>query len=782
MDCCTQKQLFLDIFSMAAVFLICCYPWAHLEGGGITKDEITEILINVSTNVNNGEQCNIRITNESARFLDEYFDDPDDLIMYLNIRFDNEGLANISTDDDVVLPLKWIWTYGKGRDYLNWPQEYFIWSFGFLNSETPDIPVTFTLVPRKCNIHYGHMSTTLRMAYALSKMVETYLHPKPKHFKGSSWCYTTVVKDRNADTLVRNFGYFVGQFGYKCCNISKQSIVCFDQVKTPDPIYTIIPFYIAFVAMLVSPLLYSYLIDWVWVSEDVRMVQQAQQSRGYTNLSDKEWIFFGKISPISFFSCIVSFIDSHCPECLCKVLLFIIKIISCILIFPACIYIKLFLYKYTDHVYAYLVDKMNHNLPVGFSAMLFSLEHQLKNFLTLTGGPCIMLTVVFFIWLLYLILEEFISKDESARKSAAELLGLDNDSQDSFCNTIIRTLSTVFKRSTWVEARSNVRKIVNNIFNIIPLIFAFRLILARVICYGDLGKVSSLLVIITTGTACCYVLFAFCAIFIASFEFLTLIITFLYMAVVKYPDVTGGYIALVIGVVYIIFSSLRSPAHKYLRFLQLVTESLKYVANVEIECEIRNNSLNLTYFEPNRIKHYALFNNNDDRTDCVLIRNTVVVWSKQNIDTFCINGIHVNLTKDGSFVNEQTRYFGPHIACLKYSDGKLAIYKQLFLKLVHELKPVNKTMTVATLKAMVSGILLVCTASLVKQLHQVSHINSISSVVTAYIIVKIPQLITIIVKDTDPEIKKHILKERIKYETFKYMNALETNEQLPNTT
>ncbi|XP_041365915.1 uncharacterized protein LOC121380936 [Gigantopelta aegis] len=773
MASCDHKPWLLGIFTLCALCLVFCYPWAHYESGRINAEEHTWnlITINMSSMYTNTEQCNILVTNNSAHVLRKYFDDPDDLIMYLSIAFDSKSSVDKSSDEDVVLPLRWIWTYGKGLDYLDWPEEYFIWSFGLLTSDTPDIPVTFTAYPPNCTVHYGRRNTTFMMAYALSQMAEQYLKVKAKHYRGSTWCYTTVVKEKHADTFIRNFGYFVGQFGYRCCNVSDENAVtCFDKAKRPNQLYTTIPFYVAFFALLISPLLYSFLIEWTWPLNAVCLVKQTKQRQDYINIDDDKWLFLENKSPISFFSCITSFLGNLCfPQSFCKI---VAKAVVLGLIFPGLIYAKLILYTFADHVSAYLDDKIKHNLPVGFSSMLFSVKSQSANFLTLTGGPFVMLTIVFLIWLVFLIVEELkISKDEDTKQRAANLVCLNDASTESVCDTIKNNTITVFQKSTWVQAWSTVSKpeAVFNIFkhalfNVIPLVFAFRFITARIICVRTGNGFLSVFLTLLTLTACCYSLFAYCAIFIASFESLTLIAMFLYMSVVKYPDVTGGYIALIIGLVYIIISSLRYPAHKYLRFLQMVIESLKYVANVEVACEIRNETLDLIYFNPNQIKQYAQFDDDDgNRTECVLVRNTLVVRSRQNIEYFRINDIYVNLTR-----NETMKDHPPPKPYLKYKDGKLAIDNELFMKLVHELKPIKKSIALAIVKTLMSVLFLILTAVLVKQMHQVVHISSISNVVTAYIVVKIPQLINIIVKDTDPEIKKDILKEKIKYETFKY--------------
>lgn len=163
----------------------------------------------------------------------------DGLLAHIKIQF--IPYINHSSTSDVIFPNEWIWTFvppGGGQFYISWPVEYYVYSFGLLDTQTlkETVKLYVNVSSPFCNITFGEMQTVRKLGHALYEMLEKFNFDQVSAFYDYSyWCYLAVENDMYGSTryhLSRYLGVPFRLFGYKCCKTNKEqkNVTCYSHI------------------------------------------------------------------------------------------------------------------------------------------------------------------------------------------------------------------------------------------------------------------------------------------------------------------------------------------------------------------------------------------------------------------------------------------------------------------------------------------------------------------------------------------------------------------------
>ena len=351
---------------------------------------------------------------------------------FANLKLNFIGNYPVNRTEDIILPMRWFWTYYSPDGYfpyLKWPVDFSVLSLSLLNARSIPVPVFIDLEVHtpNCTIVMGQRNTTLAIAKALRKMTEDYLMTiTPRSYSYSYYCY---LAERPGER--DSWDYFLGVYigfpsdfeGYNCCRTdiekTKKSnnlrINCLNyQIKKMYQC-TVIPFIISLIVFAYFPVFLTS-VSSKWVKLDSNMAD---------NTLDEDWVYLSGSSPLTFTSmlCGLCGLSKKHPNFVSRLRRFLF-----ILTAPCVIYIQLIVYRDNELVKAFI----HHGSPMAYISMLGGFEKSRKLFLPVLGGPFILLAIFYvgsfvFIFLpqsLNSIMENGISRADNPYTNELNLLAL----------------------------------------------------------------------------------------------------------------------------------------------------------------------------------------------------------------------------------------------------------------------------------------------------------------------------------------------------------------------
>ena len=310
---------------------------------------------------------------------------------HLKIRFRDNNTYN--STDDVLFPRTWLWTYvppGGGYFYISWPVDYFIYSFGLLDSQTLKRPVFLNMrtVPSDCTITFGSKQTITEIGYAMYHMLVNNSFNKINQFYDYSyWCYTSINLNFR-DSMLKNLNKYLGVplqfFGYKCCyyHKEKRKVICETEDADLWNPHQLLPFYIGIIFFAYFPVALMKCGKWAVDS------RKEICSEEYSDLTEQEvdYIFMRRRGPITvskLFFGLFGLAEKH------PVLASRIQRVLFVCFAPIIVYLFMILY-YNQGKYL-MEELVRHKIPVGFVSVIGGFKESMDLYLPMFGGPAISL-------------------------------------------------------------------------------------------------------------------------------------------------------------------------------------------------------------------------------------------------------------------------------------------------------------------------------------------------------------------------------------------------------
>ncbi|XP_071081295.1 uncharacterized protein [Haliotis cracherodii] len=702
-------------FSCAIVGLLLCFPIALIRGDLIMIRHIDPSPISPKCFPHiSDSDLNIfhtKVVKEKARLL------------YVNITMP-EAQKDTHPLHDIYLPNWWMWVSSEASEvstFLSWQEDYAIWSFGILDFYTSRVAQFPLHVPESCNITLQSSAVMDMVAETLNNMTVKALSYLKHDYNGSRWCNR--FKMYRETKMIRNFRYFVHDLGSDCYKLNHDGTTYKGSIN-PETTWTNISFAMSYLALLFSPLWFVYLIHYISNRSPVPWLRWGGLPSD--GLLDESYIYLGLKSPTTFSSIFYDALQSMCEKCRCLRVCFtsrpahLLKLFLLLAMSPIIIYIKVIIYK-TNRDHHFLLDRqIKYNIPLGFSSMLFSFEEKSDNFLTFTYGPCVFLLIYHILGLIFIVIKTmFVIDFDNRHIGKMPLSSLHLSHMDSIrSQTSNRALNVIAENSThrclylsflntvWTEDCEQGKCIgilkfpFSFVFHVFPFLFTSHLIMK-----GYMQAISKSLhrhtvllcfVCLLLGTLYFCLIFCFTTIFLASFEFLTFIITFCYIALVTYPVESAGYFLFAISSLSFIARCLRDVAQTYHNLLSLTIQAWKEM-NME---------------------------------DMVLKRNR-----GQDVDT-------------------------PPPVYPIYANGVYGIPKKLYEEIVYKYSPKPQMIAKAFCKMVFGTCALGWTISLIFKMH--SDIQPLLNTLSAVVIVSIPDLLSILIRDSTVPNRDFIYKSQLK--------------------
>ncbi|XP_063435861.1 uncharacterized protein LOC134716783 [Mytilus trossulus] len=358
------------------------------------------ISCNASNNLEKHKQCHFEVEKKSGNYLSKWLKIIDGMVAPLDISFTNNN--TYSSTPDVLLPNRWIWTFVPpfgGKFYISWPVDYFVYSFGLLDTHTLyPTRILLNVTPPDCNVTFGEPKTTEGIGGALQKMAtDQHFYKINEMYDYSYWCYLSRSSYFNNSfyySLSRYLNVPLQLLGYKCCQNRGKKLIC-DHKNVIENSYQLIPFYIGLVFLVYFPLaLLKFGQNVLESSNDIPHLS-LQSEYSIIPDQDDDYIFMRTRSPLSVFKMIVSafgLAKKH-PVIVSRVRRAIFVILA-----PFLVYIFIFLYYKKGR---YLMKEIvNHKIPHGFVSVVGGFTESLDLYLPMFGGPAISLILYLIVGLI----------------------------------------------------------------------------------------------------------------------------------------------------------------------------------------------------------------------------------------------------------------------------------------------------------------------------------------------------------------------------------------------
>ncbi|CAG2223705.1 unnamed protein product [Mytilus edulis] len=306
-----------------------------------------------------------------------------------------------------------MWTFvppGGGKFYISWPVDYFVYSFGLLDTHSLKYPVKLYVQtdPENCSILFGGNNTIQELSNALYNMSEYYLFKLNDLYEYSYWCYiTTNSKFRDSTWYMLNqyLGVPLQLFGYKCCRnfVEKRKAICDIRNENIWNIYQLLPYYIGIIVMAYFPLVVvkigKHAID---SGEDL-------ENSGTQLLSldtkDTDFLFLKQRGPISISKLLFGLFglgDRH------PLLVSRIRRTLFVLLTPIIVYVFLLIYHGLGQ--DLIKEIVKHKIPCGFMSLLGGFTESRDLFLPMFGGPVISLILYNIVGMIVILVPVDLSK------------------------------------------------------------------------------------------------------------------------------------------------------------------------------------------------------------------------------------------------------------------------------------------------------------------------------------------------------------------------------------
>ena len=333
--------------------------------------------------------CNITVTPESAEEMKSDLFNSQSLLVKTCLNFP-DGFEVRSTKE-TILPKHWIMTYTDNKNsnlFISWPVDYFLFSCGLLDSRTlRNVTLDLRISPLTCNVTIGDDITNCGIVNALLKITDH--HKKLK----TTWCYISEypgIRNQTWYTLKVYFGLPIRMFGYRCCYGDKDGIYCGDDYNATWNEFQVVPYYVGIVFFCFFPIL---LMKCSARSMDSGS-KLTDQIKEYKNLDDNqdEWLFLRNRSPISVSGILLGLFSLGMKH---PVATSRIRRVIFILCLPAAIYAEICMYYFGWRELMPALLKIN--IPFGFASIAGGINESRSVFLPMFGGPFIALMLYFVI-------------------------------------------------------------------------------------------------------------------------------------------------------------------------------------------------------------------------------------------------------------------------------------------------------------------------------------------------------------------------------------------------
>ncbi|CAC5389810.1 unnamed protein product [Mytilus coruscus] len=363
-------------------------------------------------------KCNFIIDSNSAKHLKSQFRETESLSAKIRLQFESE----VKSTNDTILPTNWIMTTrGKyGGDFFTaWPVDYFLYSFGFLDSRTlSDILLNITVNPPGCDVLIGNMNTDCGITEALLTNIQ--IPSKESHYNHSlKWCYIKEykgVRDTIWYTMRVYFGLPFAMFGFRCCQEDEKVISCEDEYNMKWNGYQVLPYYVGIVFFCFFPILL--------MKFSARAMDSGNKFKDKSNIyedldSDKDgWLYLQNRSPVTFSKIVLGIFGLGIKH---PVIASRIRRVIFVFAAPIAIYAEILMYHFgwPELVPALVKAK----IPFGFASIAGGIVDCHPLFLPMIGGPFVALLTYLMIGIIVLALprdlgnavEKGISSDGNGR-------------------------------------------------------------------------------------------------------------------------------------------------------------------------------------------------------------------------------------------------------------------------------------------------------------------------------------------------------------------------------
>ncbi|KAL3874230.1 hypothetical protein ACJMK2_037275 [Sinanodonta woodiana] len=331
----------------------------------------------------------------------------------------------VQSTRDVVGPFVWIWTFfgNKGAlEFLSWPIEFGIWSMGFLNAYSGDLPNFKLNVTGNCsNLVVGEDDTNYAISVALKDAVDKII-VLSEMYGPSFWCFKTRI------FINPDFIYYmclhmvcpVEALKYQCCsyffdpNTQKRDVSCPGKGKnnltfTYDVLWWVFPTVLAVLLFAFSPLLLMNMACRVCKLTESFNVKVTASDKSYEEIhdevgneseGDEELVFYSEQKVVTIFSTFFQPIGRRLMghgRKVSVVFRVLVPIFSLSIIVLQIILDWIFLRDF-------VIEGVQKGVPMGFRSMIAGFHDSKRNFLRFVGGPYIASGLYLFITCLFLAL------------------------------------------------------------------------------------------------------------------------------------------------------------------------------------------------------------------------------------------------------------------------------------------------------------------------------------------------------------------------------------------
>lgn len=550
----------------------------------------------------------------------------------------------VGSTKETILPNHWIMTYtdNKNRNlFISWPVDYFLFSCGLLDSRTlRNVTLDLRISSLTCNVTIGDDITNCGIVNALLNITDHHKHLK------ATWCYISEypgIRNQTWYTLKVFLGLPLRMFGYRCCYGDTDGIYCGDDYNVSWNEYEVFPYYVGIVFFCFFPIL---LMKCSARSMDSGR-KLTDQMKEYTNLDDNqdEWVFLKKRSPISVSGILLGLFSlgmKH-PVATSRIRRFIF-----ILCLPAAIYAEICMYYFGWRELMPALLKIN--IPFGFASMAGGINESRSVFLPMFGGPFIALLLYFVIGIVVTVLPSdvgdalergltldcqrsctllqlnIITIEELSCKSCVNRKGYHKVHavlKASLCmiinpqfwrflvkylikrwNIIISQVHTYVPSTKWLRwplyvllffifvIVSVIETVLALAYYGIPLLKFLNSVINGYTVYLRIEFIERHLILkiifrVIYLAFLFYFLFTTCVIISESFNFLSLVIFFLYLSVIIFPNYAFSFLYSIVMLVFFIYRICDEIEQDYFEILRKTIKAIKHNLKVSTELQER---------------------------------------------------------------------------------------------------------------------------------------------------------------------------------------------------
>ncbi|XP_052814336.1 uncharacterized protein LOC128241448 [Mya arenaria] len=682
-------------------------------------------------------ECKFNVTHSSMRVFRSRLEVYDVVFIRFRIRFLNSTVKN-STLPGVFKPDLWVWTYRPPRgnySYLSWNLEFGFLSFSILDTKTAALhDIGFTTKQSKCSVTFGSNATTKSITDSLMEILHVFEHGLPK-YQTNYICYLSEVPG-----IRSSFAYKAGLYlsfpvtfiNYKCCTyafsfyeMQFRRFLCNTFVDKWQ-LLTHGPYFIGIILLLFAPIFLFAVC--ACISKDSQIIPKHVEMEPLLSTETPEqdnWIYLDGDSPVTVLDVLsqpLNYLRRKHP-----ILDSRLRRLICVCCAPMLIYLKLYMFK-DGYVFSYhktltrisVRELVKFGQPIGLLALYGDTSDMSKTFVPILGGPIGVIAIYFSLALILIVcpksLKQIVQNGLPRQSDVSPLFyGLEEISRSDVC---YRTPYEGFKRASeickqkvyllittdqWKKVFSIQRRrfksgpchpsLIKTITK--PLTFSFKVI----VCVFELfiyilyflfplftcgvimikGTVVTLMETrnsfkrhgnsVSSSVVCFFitvlvlgsvVVFGYCVclVFLESFIYLTQMVLYCFVALVILPTIAFGYLFFFVSLVYYFAHLMRNFGDGYSRLLEIAVKKCTDLERMKTVLELKD--------------------------ETIVIKNVDFHFRTVNVNGEEIVVPTETLIKIQSRVN--------NVQMVKHKDLAPGIPRELFHKIVKEIRPVNAQM------------------------------------------------------------------------------------------